>query len=215
MLYKFKAEFCKMLDIPNYQIDRRQDDLLEWLTNFYDFTFIKGSPSLIDVHEQIGEYQPLPRKNPSQTELTAQKKEDYKNFTIASLTPEFQPNSQSKIARDAINAFGYEKYGHINQEAVTKRYIKEPFKEYGESDNHKLWVWYTTYQPLNNDEAEEWRKILHEEKIGEAEAANAFYRQEQGEDISKEKGFYKKAQERFKEKYGDIAVLVQSWKLKV
>ena len=59
-----------------------------------------------------------------------------------------------------------------------------------------------------------WRRILDEEHINERDAANAFYKQEQGEDISKEKQYYKNAMERFRAEYGDIPVLVKSWRLK-
>lgn len=34
-------------------------------------------------------------------------------------------------------------------------------------------------------------------------AANAFYKQEQGQDISKEKNYYRNAGERFKEEFGE------------
>ena len=59
-----------------------------------------------------------------------------------------------------------------------------------------------------------WKQILKEEKISEEEAANAFYRQENGEDITKEKNSYKKAQKRFKEIYGTIPVKVAEWRIK-
>lgn len=213
-IYKFKSEFAKELDIPANQVDRRQDELLTWLSNFFDYEFFEGCPKRILIKEIYGEYQPLPRKIPSQDVLSAEKKEKYKNFTIAALGTEFKPNSQSKVARDAIEAFGYYDYKHTNVRAVSTRYIKEPFKAYGETDNKKVWVWYSTYEKINSDLLEEWRQILREEHIAEDEAANAFYRQEQGEDITTEKNYYKTAQQRFKEKYGDIAVLVTSWKLK-
>lgn len=35
----------------------------------------------------------------------------------------------------------------------------------------------------------------------------------EGEDVSKEIGYYNKARLRFKEKYKDIPILVKSWKL--
>lgn len=98
------------------------------------------------------------------------------------------------MARDAINDFGYETYHHTNVEAVAKRFIREPFKTYGESDNKKVWVWYSNYEKIDNNILEEWRDILREEHIAEEEAANAFYRQEQGEDVSVEKAYYKTAQ---------------------
>jgi hypothetical protein len=131
---------------------------------------------------------------PSQEALTAEKKEKYTTFTIAALGTDFKPNSQSKVARDAIESFGYNLYHHTSPEAVAKRFVKEPFKTYGETDNKKVWVWYSTYEKIEPNLLEEWRKILREEHIAEDEAANAFYRQEQGEDISVEKGYYKTAQ---------------------
>lgn len=213
-IFLFKEEFCKELKIPQNQYDRRQNELLIWLSNFYDFEFLKGRPLRIHVREQLGEYQPMPRKLPKQDELTAAKIKDYEEFTIAALGTEYKPNSKSKIAREAINAFGYEKYSHISQKAVVERYIKKPFDTQSETNGNQVWVWYSTYEPLSEEVLIDWRSIMTEEHISETEAANAFYRQEQGQDISKEKGYYKKAQDRFIEKYGDVAVLVKEWKRK-
>lgn len=194
IMYKFKAEFAKELGIPANQVDRRQEELLNWLSNFFDYEFYDGHPKRIMIKEIYGEYQPLPRKVPSQEALTAEKKEKYTTFTIAALGTDFKPNSQSKVARDAIESFGYSLYHHTSPEAVAKRFVKEPFKTYGETDNKKVWVWYSTYERIEPNLLEEWHKILREEHIAEDEAANAFYRQEQGEDISIEKGYYKTAQ---------------------
>lgn len=212
--YEFKKEFCALLNIPNNQVDRRQGELLAWLSNFFEFDFYNSKPKRIVIKEIYGEYQPMPRKVPSQEALTADKKERYTQFTIASLGTEFKPNSQSKIAREAIDAFGFELYHHTNQESVVRRYIKDPFYKYGESNNLKIWVWYSSYEPLGKEVLDDWHVIMTNEHISTEEAANAFYRQEQGEDISKEKSYYKKAMARFKEKYHDIPVLVESWKLK-
>ena len=49
---------------------------------------------------------------------------------------------------------------------------------------------YKNYKPLTEEQLKDWKSILLENKIGENEAANAFYRQSEGEDISKEIGFY-------------------------
>ena len=213
-IYKFKEEFCKELGIPQNQYNRRQKALLEWLKNFFEYEFLPGNPIRIHVKEVIGEYQPLPRKAPKQDELNQQKREKYTTYTIASLGTEFKPNSKAKVARDAISDFGYEEFGHTNFRAVTERYVKKPFEEYGITNDINVWVYYSTYTPMEQETLEEWRKILKEEHISEEEAANAFYRQEQGQDISKEKGYYKKALERFKEEHGDIPILVKEWKLK-
>lgn len=211
--YKFKTEFAKELNIPNHQVDRRQEELLDWLTNFFDFEFYNECPKRIFIKEVIGEYQPLPRKLPDQSTLTQEKKEKYKDFTIASLGAEFKPNSQTRIAREGIVSFGNKLYHHKNYKAVAERYVREPMKKYGESDNKKIWVWFSTYEPLDDEILTDWRNILAQEKISEKEAACAFYRQEQGEDVSEEKSFFKKAQERFIEKYSDFAVLVSRWRL--
>lgn len=213
-MYKFKTEFAPLLGIPQNQVDRRQSELLQWLENFFDFKFYDGHPKRILIKEIYGEYQPLPRKMPNLEELRLEKKNKYEQFTIASLGVEFKPNSQNKIARDAIASFGKKEFHHTSVRAVAARYVREPFQQYGETDDKKVWVWYSSYEPLEQDVVENWRKTLQEEHISEQEAANAFYRQEQGEDISKEKSYYKKAQERFAKKYGDIAVLVTSWRLK-
>ena len=55
-LYKFKEEFCVELGIPKNQVERRLDELLNWLGNFYYFEFKKGRPHCIVIKEIIGEY---------------------------------------------------------------------------------------------------------------------------------------------------------------
>ena len=129
-VYAFKNEFCKELKIPMNQAERRLDELLTWLTNFFDFDFMPGRPNRIFIKEIIGEYQPLPRSLPNQDKLNAEKQEDYKIYTIASLGDEFKPNSKSKIAREAINKFGREKYHHTSAEAVVRRFVGKPFDQY-------------------------------------------------------------------------------------
>lgn len=213
-VYNFKDEFCKELKIPMNQAERKLDDLLEWLKEFYDYDFLKGRPNRIHIKEIYGEYQPLPRKKPSQEERNQEKKIDYETYTIAALGTEFKPNSKMKIAREAIRSFGREKYYHTNAESVAKRYIKEPFEKYGETDDVQKWVYYSTYSPLSNEEVEDWRKMLRDVHLDTDEAANAFYKHAQGEDVSKEIEFFKMARDKFIAKYGDFPVLVKSWKVK-
>ena len=214
-LYKFKEEFCKAVGVSRYSYDKRYEELLEWLKNFYDYELIGVKPILIKINEVIGEYKPLPRKSYGSEErenFIKQKKKDYEEFTIESLGNEFKPNSKSKIAREAIDKFGYEKYVHYSKEGVVRRYIKEPFDTYGETNNNNLWVYYKSYKPLEPEVLQEWRDILAEERIDEREAANAFYRQAQGENIDKEINYYKKALERFKEKFYDTPIRVKEWR---
>ena len=214
-VYAFKSEFCKELKIPMNQVERRLPELLEWLTNFFEYEFMEGHPNRIIIKEIIGEYQPLPRKKINQEKLTQEKIATYEQYTKEHFTKTYTPNSKAKVAREAMNDFGTEQYGHSNIEAVVKRYVKEPFERYGETDNKQIWVYYSTYTPLSEDVVREWRNILRAEKIGEQEAANAFYRYAYNEDISLELNYYKNAMSIFQAKYNDIPILVKSWRLKV
>ena len=212
--YDFKAEFCKILNISKYQIDRRKEDLLIWLSNFYDYTIISGRPERIEIHTVIGEYQPMPRKVPSQSQMTQEKQEYYEDYVKSHFTLDFSPNSKMRMTRGSIDDGGYKKFGHINPKKISRAYVKEPFEKYGENDNTYIWAFYSTYKPLDEATNERWHVILKNEHIDEEEAANAFYRHAQGEDISKEKSYYKKAVEQFKEEFNDIPIRVQSWRLK-
>ena len=210
-IYDFKKEFWLLTGIKKNQWESRREELLEHIGNFYDYELLDGRPIRIKINEIYGTYQPLPRKN---LISMAQKQEDYKMFTIAALGTEFKPNSKAKTTREALSAFGREKYGHDNVQGVSKRYVGPVFDEYGESNGIRRWVWYETYEPLDQQTLERWRQIMFEEHISESEAANAFYRQEQGEDISKEKSYFAAARARFKAEFGSCPILVSDWRLK-
>ena len=212
-IYDFKGEFFTATGITMYQFRNRKEDLLEWLKEFYDYELYDGRPIRIFIKEVIGEYQPLPRKINSR-ELTEKKKERYTNFTIASLGTEFKPNSKARVAREAMFDFGYEEFGHTSVSAVSRRYVGPAMDNYGEHNNKYQWVWFLDYSPLDAEALKRWASILKEENISEEEAANAFYRLAEGEDITKEKNAYKRAQQRFKELYGTIPVKVPEWRLK-
>lgn len=212
--YNFKTEFCPALGITKYQIDRRKDDLLIWLSNFYDYIFISGRPERIEIHDIYGEYQPMPRKVAALSQLTQEKKEYYANYVKNHFSLDFAPNSKMRMSRNAINAGGYEKFGHLNPKTVAYTYIKEPFERYGENDNTYIWAFYSTYKPLDQKSSDRWHAILQREHIDEEQAANAFYRSAQGEDVSQEQSYYKKALEAFEEEFNDIPVRVQNWRLK-
>ena len=61
-IYSLKKEFAPALGIPNNQLDRRKEELYEWLKNFFVFEILDGVPIRIHIQEVVGEYQPLPRK---------------------------------------------------------------------------------------------------------------------------------------------------------
>lgn len=221
-LYKFKEEFCKAVGISRYAYDKRYAELLEWLKNFYDYEIIDAKPILISIKEVMGSYKPLPRKSydvKARETLQQEKKKDYEEFTIKSLGNEFKPNSKSKIAREAIDEFGYEKYGHYSNESIAKRYIKEPFDTYGETNNKTVWVKFPSYEIISDDLVREWKNILSEFKITREKFSSLydeyFLAKVEGGNVLKDiDNYYEQALSKFKELYGFIPVFVKEWKLK-
>lgn len=209
--YNLKKEFFPLIGANEGTWTRRRQDLLEHLEDFFDFEIIEGRPMYIEIKAVYGEYQKLPRKS----EFTKkQKQEDYKEYVLSSLNDDWKLTSKAKEARDAISSFGEEKYKHNSPEAVARRYVGPVMNEYGENDNNYVWVRYDTYERLSQEVLDDWREILREHHIDEQDAANAFYRQAQGEDISAEIGYFALARDVFMEKYGTLPVRVSSWRLK-
>lgn len=209
--YQLKTEFFKELGIPVTQWERRKSELLEWLKNFYEYEIVDTKPLLIRITYVYGDYKKLPRKIRKITNEQAIK--DYEEFTIQALGTEYKPNSKRKIAREAIAAFGFEKYEHFCDESIARRYISKPFNENAITNDKSIWVDYKTYEPLEPELKNLWLEILKENKIAEKQAAEAFYKQAKGEDISKEIGYYKKALNQFEMRTGIIPVNVREWKL--
>lgn len=211
--YKFN-DFCEELKIPRGQRERRLKELLNWLTNFYSYEFIKGkgTPHYITIKEIYGEYQPLPRKN---VNTTKQKHEEVKTFICTKhLTSQFQLTSKTHAAREYIKEEGYEKYGLTNCKYVASAYVKEVFDTYAESDGKYVQAWFSTYTVIPEDILSDWANIRREERIHDEAAASAFYKMAQGEDIGVEMSRYERALTRFREKYNDTPVYVESWRLK-
>lgn len=159
--------------------------------------------------EMPEEIPPLPRKSQMEDKQRA-----YAKFTYEALGTEFKPNSKSKIARDAIWNFGRKDFHHNSTRAVAARFIKQPFEEYGETNGVECWVNCQDYEPLTKEEESLWKRILAEERIDETSAANAFYRMSQGEDVTKEMGYFEKAKQRMFDETGIIPVRVKSWRRK-
>lgn len=174
--YELKKEFFELIHITSNQWDKRKDAIQAWLHEFYDYKIFKNGRVLyITINEIYGEYRPLPRKLNTK-ERSAIMIDDYDNYTIQALGTEYKYNSKSKVARDAIEDFGGEKYGHTSTEYITKKFIRPAFNKYGETNNQKAWVWYSSYQPLSEEEVENWRHILKIHHMSESEAASAWYK---------------------------------------
>lgn len=210
--YKLKEEFFKELKIPDSHYKRRKEDLLEWLKNFYDYELINSKPIIINIKEIYDEYEPLPRKNEMGSSLTAEKEKAYADYIESKFTNEWVYTSKMKESREALEAFGKEKYHHTSAEAVARRYIGPAMDTKCEKSHERYWVDYPSYRPLNEKQVAAWRQILEEEHISEKEAANAFYRKCKGEDISKEEGYFKAALERCKIELGLSPILTSQYR---
>ena len=209
-----RADLNQKYSISEALWKRRHDELLDHLQDYMDIHELrthgdKGQFFYVIKGELPETIPPLPRKSQMKEKLN-----DYKDFTIVALGKDFKPNSKSKIAREAIEDFGAEKYGHKSVRAVADRYVGPNVDEYGESNNIYHWVNYYTYEDLTDEEKRQWVRILQEEHISEAEQAEAFQLMQQGEDISRASSYYKRAIDRMNSEYCIIPIKVKEWKLK-
>ena len=207
-------QILKDLNIPLYQWKKRKEDLKEWLSNFYDYELIEGKPNKIIFKAIYGEYKPMPRKAYNKAKATREEKQkDYEDFIRKSIPKDsWKITSKVEESRQAIEDFAYEKYGHESPQSVATCYIGPAMESTCIKSEKTIWVNYKNYKPLTEEQLKDWKSILSKNKIGEKEAANAFYRQSEGEDISKEIGFYKKSLRDFKAKYQFSPILVYEWR---
>lgn len=207
-----RNDLSKKYSIDKNVWKRRHDDLLEFLSEFMNIQEIQKDNGryVYEIEGEMPDEIPrLPRKSQMEDKQRA-----YAKFTYEALGTEFKPNSKSKIARDALWNFGRQEFHHNSVRAVTNRFIKEPFDKYGETNGVFQWVDCSDYSLLSDEDLSLWKKILVEERIDETSAANAFYRMSQGEDVSKEMGYFERARQRMLEATGIIPVNVRSWRRK-
>lgn len=213
MLVLTRNELTKRYGITRNAWERRHDELMNYLSEFMRIREVRNEKSgryTYEIDEDIlPDIPAFPRKSQMEEKI-----EDYSNFTVSCLSAEFKPNSKRRVAKSAIDSFGLDKYSHSSEEAVARRFVGPIMDKKGEHNNNLTWVYYTTYEPLEDNILEAWHNILEEERINERDAANAFYKYSEGEDITQEVNSYKRAMERFKTIYGTIPVRVYSWRLK-
>lgn len=99
----------------------------------------------IIIHKIYGEYAPLPRKSEKQT---AQKIADYESYVKTHLSKNFVPESKMRMARNAIEDFSGEKYGHTSSEGVARRYAGPAMEKLGEKSEERVWVDSASYMEL-------------------------------------------------------------------
>lgn len=195
-IYKVKEEFLPLLNISEHQWKKRREDLLDWLSDFFDFEIIHAKPICIKINEVYTQnYRPLPRKN---VFTAKEKRTDYTNYLIVLLgssNNEFKPFSKVFMARSAINDFAYCKYDHESEEAIVKRYILPVLKIYAEKDEERrIWCWNTDCVPLNEEELKIWKDILRKTLyIKEDNIFELYDKIYNNESLEKEKNAYMEA----------------------
>lgn len=213
--YNFTKEFMPGLGITKNSWNTRKQDVKDWLKEFYDYTLSDTRPMLITIHAVYGDYEPLPRKSRTISEESKQKITDYDNYVKQHLTPEFQIISKAKMARDAIEDFGLDKYSHYSHEAVARRYTGPAMEKYGEKGENYYWVWYEDYTQPTEEILHEWFALLKAYQVTDKDIVAAFNEDVElnvSKNIDSAKERYKAAMYEFKAKYGDIVVRSGEWR---
>lgn len=207
-----RSELTKKYNLTKNAWDKRHDELLDWLNDFFPVKEIqwKNGYYYYEVPDELPESIPkLPRKTNMQ-----QKVSEYEQYVVSHLPKEPTPLSKAKMSRDAMADFGTDKFGHTHEESVSRRYVGPAMDKHGEHSDKMIWVNYKTYDLLTEEEERCLHEYFREEHLTELEMANAFKKYAQKEDISKELNSYNTAVDKFIERYGFRPISVYRWRLK-
>lgn len=190
----------------------RHDDLLEHINDYFSIQEIKeGRYYYYIVPDEIPEEIPkLPRKNNKQEKMN-----DYEQYVVDNLPDKPTPLSKSKMARDAIQDFGKEKYNHNSYRAVSERYVGPAMDKHGEHSIKMVWVDKDTYLPLTEEQDRYLHDCFNKVHLSELEMANAFKKYAQEQDISEELDNFTKAIDLFRMQYAFRPISVYEWQKKV
>lgn len=205
-----RTQLSKKYGITEYAWKNRHDELIEYLREYMDITEHESDTHRFsyEIKGEMPESIPkIPRKS-----QRGEKVEDYSVYVRGHLPYEFQPYSKSFMARKAIDDFGRDKYSHNSSKYITQAFVSPAMNKYGEHNDENVWVDYRTYEPLTDEQMSIWMEILRQQKIGEKEAANAFYADAQGEDISDAKNRFQIARKIFQNQFGFLPVRVNKWR---
>ena len=207
-----RVELNQKYNLSKNMWDRRHDDLLDWLNDFFPIKErVEKGRYYYEVPDELPESVPrLPRKLNSK-----QKQEDYEQYVIEHLPKKPTPLSKAKMSRDAIKDFGKAKYKHTSARAVSNRYVGPAMEEHGEHSKNMVWVNMDTYKLLTQEQEEYLHECFAEKHLTELEMANAFKRYAQHEDISTEIDSYNDAVLKFKQTYGFRPISVYEWQAKI
>ncbi len=207
-----RSELNKKYNLTKNAWDKRHDDLLDWLNDFFPIKEIQGKNGYYyyEVPDELPESIPkLPRKTNMQ-----QKVAEYEQYVINHLPKEPTPLSKTKMSRDAMADFGTDKFGHTSAEGVSRRYVGPAMEEHGQHGEKMVWVNLNTYEKLDEEQEQFLHICFNHMHLSELEMANAFKRYAQREDISKEVDNFNRAIDMFKERYIFRPICVYEWQAK-
>lgn len=207
-----RTELSDKLNITAGQWRNRHDDLLDYLNDFMSIVEIKeGRYYYYEVDELPEEIPPLPRKNQTKEKIV-----DYEQFTKNTLTVEFQPTSQTKIAREAIKDFGKKKYNHTNSKTIGVRYVKPALNKYGVHSERRVWVNSRDYHRITEEQEEFLHSCFRSVDFDDQQRLSAFdeHLRNNTEITSEERGKWNTAITSFQEKYAFTPISVFEWRVK-
>jgi len=205
-------------NISNNQWQRRHDDLLNHLQDFFSIVEIQDSKTgyyYYEVPDILPDTIPkLPRKSNKQEKIA-----DYEQFVGEHLSEDFEPMSKAKMSRDAIKDFAGEKYGHFSQENVCRVYVGPAMEKLGEKGQLIKWVNYNTYLPLTEEQQIYLKQCFSSYNITQEDVAEFGYEIiESGiidnKKLTTMKERYENAMNQFKLKYEFRPVRARDWRKK-
>ena len=212
-----RSELSKKYNITNSQWQRRHDDLLEHINDFFSIEEIKeGRYYYYIIPDELPDSIPtLPRKSRAKEKII-----DYENYVDKHLPKEFAPMSKAKMSRDAIKDFGKEKYKHNSPESVARVYVGPAMEKLGEKSDNAVWVDYKTYIPLDEEQFKYLKHCFSDNNLSEEDFAELGYDLVKtgvvpNEKLKSVKDKYENSITQFKLKYGIIPIRTRNWRKRI
>lgn len=208
-----RSQLNKKYGLSKNQWTRRHDDVMEYLSEFMNITQVVSDSGRFSYQvegEMPQSIPPLPEKRVRQ-----ERTQRYKKYILTKqLTLDFKPNSKAKVARDAQRDFARREYGHESIPSIVRNYTAPIMDKYGEESKDHVWVRFDNYKPLTEDELNDLKYFFKAENMAEEEMACAWVKENQGQDVTKEKESFQRAVQRFIFLHGFRPVLASKWRLK-
>lgn len=209
-----RKDLSQKYNISDCMWKRRHDDVMAHLSQYLKIEEISSNGRyeyLVDETTMPDEIPPIPRKKNFE-----ERKKVYEDWVDKRLPPKEEAEILSKIsvAREAIEEFGREKYGHESDECIRRNYISPAMEKYGEHSPEGYWCWHGTYEIADDETVSEWCRMLAEAKVDKETIYttfvddSVFFREE----MKDKKLDYYKVMKAFKMKHGgNFLIRLHKW----